>query len=304
MIDITLLGTGGTVPQPRRWLTSLLVKWNGNTLLVDAGEGTQIALAEKNLGCKHIDSILLTHYHADHTAGLPGLLLSMAKADRKEPVDIYGPKGLEEIVQGICLLARYIPFELHLHEYEEKEEIFYIDGLEITAFHVKHSVPCYGYQFALHRQPKFDKEKATENNVPIKCWGRLQKGEAIEVDGITYTPEMVLGEERKGLKIVYSTDTRPTQSLLDHSIDADLLITEGMYGEEEKLEKAKLNHHMLMQEAAELSLQANVKECWLTHYSPSVEEPEIYEPMLQEINPNIHISQDGQHFLLNFQNRE
>ena len=116
MIDICLLGTGGTVPLPNRFLTSLLVRWNGHEILVDCGEGTQIALNAKTLSCRHIDAIFLTHFHADHTAGLPGLLLSMAKADRTEPITIYGPRGLEDLLKGVLLIARYVPFEIKIVE--------------------------------------------------------------------------------------------------------------------------------------------------------------------------------------------
>ncbi len=300
MINITLLGTGGTVPLPNRWLTSLLVRWEGHELLIDCGEGTQIAMKERNLPCKHIDTILLTHFHADHTAGLPGLLLSMAKADRTEPITIIGPKGLEDLIKGVYLMARYIPFEVKYIELQEKEETFYSASLCIRSFGLKHSVPCVGYCMELERKRRFDKEKALANNVPMKFWGKLQKGMVLEEDGMQYNPDMVLGEARKGLKIVYATDTRPTLSLEQYAQDADLLITEGMYCDPEKGEKAKLNRHMTMQEAAHLADIANVKEMWLTHYSPSVVDPKQYEEELHEIFLNTVISHDGQNVELSF----
>ncbi len=300
MIDICLLGTGGTVPLPNRWLTSLLVRWNGHELLVDCGEGTQIALNSLTLSCKHIDAILLTHFHADHTAGLPGLLLSMAKADRTEPITIYGPKGLREILQGIQLIARYVPFEVNYVEFQEKENTFMIDGLEITSFSVKHSVPCFSYSFHYARKPKFDREKAERNQVPMKVWGTLQKNESITFDGITYTQDMVLGETRKGIHFVYSTDTRPVESIIQHSMNADLLIAEGMYGDEEKIEKAKLNRHSMMQESAEIARKCNVKQLWFTHYSPSMHDPQIYLEEIQKIFENVVISKDGQRIDLSF----
>ena len=121
MIDVCLLGTGGTVPLPQRWLTSCLIRYQGSSILIDSGEGTQIALHKEGYSCKQIDAILLTHYHADHTAGIPGLLLSMAKSDRTEPVWIIGPKGLNNFIEGVMKIALYIPFQLHLLEYEENE---------------------------------------------------------------------------------------------------------------------------------------------------------------------------------------
>lgn len=301
MIDLCLLGTGGTVPLPYRWLTSLLVKWNGHELLVDCGEGTQIALNAQSLSCRHIDTILLTHYHTDHTAGLPGLLLSMAKAERTEPVTIYGPKGIEEILKGVYLIARYVPFEIRYVEIRDTEYTFEIDGLEITSFNVRHSVPCIGYSFYYKRNPKFDREKAEKNNVPLKAWGRLQKGEKVEIDGNVYTPDMVLGNQRKGIHFVYTTDTRPTESIKQHSMNADLLIAEGMYGDIEKSEKATLNKHMTMQECADIARICNVKELWFTHYSPSMHDPFIYEDDIKKIFENVVISKDGQRTSLSFE---
>lgn len=299
MIDITLLGTGGTVPLPYRFLTSLLLRCNGHELLVDCGEGTQITLNKCGLSPKHIDAILLTHFHADHTAGLPGLLLSMAKADRTEPITIYGPKGLTEIMEGVVLIARYIPFEVKLVEIDKDTTVIF-DEINIHPIPLRHSVPCFGYSFELSRRPKFEREKALANEVPLKFWGALQKGETIESEGKTYTPEMVLGKERKGLKVIYATDTRPVHALYEAAKNADLLITEGMYGDVEKIEKAKLNRHMMMQEACDIASKANVRSMWLTHYSPSMHEPEIYEEELKSLFTNTVISRDGQHIDLSF----
>lgn len=300
MLDICLLGTGGTVPLPSRWLTSCLLRWKGKELLIDCGEGTQIALHGQGYSVKHIDTILLTHFHADHTAGLPGLLLSMAKADRTEPVLIAGPRNLRDVIQGVYMVARYIPFEIRLLELREKEEAFELDGLKITAFAVRHSVACYSYRFDLERNARFDKEKAVQNHVPLKCWSRLQKGETVEMDGIIYTPDMVMGEPRRGLKVVYSTDTRPVEVIRHHAAGADLYIGEGMYGDPEKTEKAKLNQHSTMQETAAAAAACGVKELWLTHYSPSMPDPCAYEQEIQGIFANTVISHDGQHCTLKF----
>lgn len=304
MLDVCLLGTGGTVPLPDRWLTSLLIRWEGKELLVDCGEGTQIAMHAHGLSCRHIDTILLTHFHADHTAGLPGLLLSMAKADRTEPITIIGPKGLPEILKGVYLVARYIPFEIKYMELTENEQSFEIDDLQITAFGLKHSVPCYGYEFKLGRRPKFDVEKAKENYVPLSVWNTLQRGNRAEIDAIVYTPDMVMGEAREGIKIVYATDTRPVPAILQHAMHADLLIAEGMYGDPEKIDNAKQNKHMMMQEAASIAKEADVRELWLTHYSPSMYEPLIYEAELLAIFAHTSVSKDGQREDISFKDEE
>jgi ribonuclease Z len=294
MLDVCLLGTGGTVPLPERWLTSLLVRWEGKELLIDCGEGTQIAMHAHGFSCRHINTILLTHFHADHTAGLPGLLLSMAKADRTEPITIIGPKGLPEILKGVYLVARYIPFEIHYMELEENEQEFDVDDLHISAFSLRHSVPCYGYELNLERRPKFDVEKARENYVPLQAWNMLQKGSSVELNGVIYTPEMVMGTARRGIKVVYATDTRPVAAICEHAKGADLLIAEGMYGDPEKLENAKQNKHMMMREAAEIAKEADVRELWFTHYSPSMYEPLIYEAEMMEVFEHTVVARDGQ----------
>ena len=272
-------------------------------MLIDCGEGTQISMKERNLPVRHIDAIAITHFHADHTAGLPGLLLSMAKADRKEPIVIYGPKGLHEMMEGVRLIARYIPFEIEEVELE-KGDGFTVDNLQITSFPLRHSVPCIGYTMELKRTPRFDKEKAVANHIPLKYWGRLQKGNTIEEDGVIYTPDQVLGEERKGLKVVYATDTRPVNALAEAAKHADLLITEGMYGDEEKADKAKLNRHMMMQEACLLARDAEVSQLWLTHYSPSMHDPFQYRDVCRSIFDHTVISTDGQHADLSYDHGE
>ena len=303
MLDLCLLGTGGTVPLPERWLTSLLVRCGGTSMLIDCGEGTQITLNKQRYSVKQIDTILLTHFHADHTAGLPGLLLSMAKSDRTEPVTIYGPKGLGDILKGVLTVARYIPFELRYREYENREEVFTVGNMKITAFAVKHSVPTYGYVIDVLRDPKFDVEKAKKLNLPVKMWGLLQKGQTIEFEGNTYTPDMVLGEARKGIKVTYVTDTRPTDYITEHAMCSDLLIAEGMYGDPEKQEKAEYNKHMTMQESAAIAAKAGVKELWFTHYSPSLKDPMIYEDIVKGIFANCVITEDGHHKELSFEEK-
>ncbi|MBQ7992302.1 MAG: ribonuclease Z [Solobacterium sp.] len=304
MLDVCLLGTGGTVPLPDRWLTSCYVRCEGMAALIDCGEGTQIALHKERISCKHIDLIFLTHFHADHTAGLPGLLLSMAKADRTDPIMIIGPKGIEDLLKGVMLIARYVPFEIYYRQIEGKEETFEFGNLSFTAFHVKHSVPCYGYEINVKRTRRFDPKKAEENGIPKKFWGLLQKGQTVEHEGRTYDPEMVLGDERKGIKMVYSTDTRPCDSLREHAKGTDLLITEGMYGVEDGLEKAVANKHMTMQEAAVLAREADTKCLWLTHYSPIEHNVEEYAEELRAIFENTVLSKDGERADLAFAHEE
>ncbi len=304
MIDVCLLGTGGMMPLPYRWLTSLYTRYNGKVYLIDCGEGTQIAMKEAGLTSKPIDVICFTHYHADHISGLPGLLLSMANADRTEAIDMIGPRGLERVVGALRTIAPELPFEIRYHELRENEESFTYGDLTIEAFRVKHNVVCYGYRMKLSRKGRFNPVAAEAAGIPKVMWGKLQKGETIESEGKVYKPEMVMGAARKGISLTYCTDTRPVDAIKEHARKADLFICEGMYGEKEKLPKAKQNRHMMMYEAAQLAKEAEAKELWLTHYSPSLNHPENYMEEIKEIFPNAHAAKDGKYKTLAFEDEE
>ncbi len=304
MIDVCLLGTGGMMPLPNRFLTSLLVRYNGKCVLIDCGEATQIAMKKKGYSAKPIDVMCFTHYHADHISGLPGMLLTMGNAERTEPLLMVGPKGLEKVVKSLRVIAPELPFEIQYKELTEDESSFTIDGMPeftITAFKVNHNITCYGYSMSLRRQGKFNVESAEANGIERKYWNSLQKGETVvSEDGRTYTPDMVLGEERKGLKLTYSTDSRPTDSIVRNARGSDLFICEGMYGEADKIVKAKENKHMTFYEAARMARDAEVKELWLTHYSPSLVNPMEFMPETKKIFPNSIAAKDGRSLELKF----
>lgn len=292
MLDVCLLGSGGMMPLPYRWLTALMTRYNGSQLLIDCGEGTQIALKEKGWSFKPIDVICFTHYHGDHISGLPGLLLTMGNADRKEPLTLIGPKGLERVVSSLRVIAPELPFEIHYREITEPEQIFEMDGYRLKAFRVKHNVICYGYTIEIDRAGKFDVQRATEQKIPKEYWKHLQKGETVELDGRILTPEMVLGPPRRGIKLTYCTDTRPADSIRKNAKGSDLFICEGMYGEKEKAAKAVEYKHMTFYEAANLAKEAEVGEMWLTHYSPSLRHPEEYMDEVRAIFPHAIAGKD------------
>lgn len=304
MLDVCLLGTGGMMPLPGRWLTSLMMRCNGSSLLIDCGEGTQIAIKEKGWTFKPIDVICFTHYHADHISGLPGLLLTMGNAERTEPLLMIGPKGLERVVNALRMIAPELPFEIIYHELSEKKEDITAGPYEITAFRVNHSVICYGYTVKLSRKGKFQVEKAKALGLPVWYWNPLQKGQVVEYEGVTYTPDQVMGEARKGLKVVYSTDTRPVPVIAEEAAGADLFICEGMYGEWEKIDKARENRHMTFYEAAHLAKEANPKRMWLTHYSPSLIYPENYMSAVRKIFPGAWAASDGESLELRFEDED
>ena len=267
MLDVCLLGTGGMMPLPYRWLTSLLVRYNGSSLLIDCGEGTPIAINEKGWSFKPIDVICFTHYHGDHISGLPGLLLTMGNADRTEPLTLIGPKGLERVVNSLRVIAPELPFQIKYIEITQPEQIFEMNGYRLKAFRVNHNVTCYGYTMEIDRAGKFD------------------------VD---------LGPARKGIKLTYCTDTRPTDSIRNNAKGSDLFICEGMYGEKDKLKKAKEYKHMTFYEAAQLAKEAEVAEMWLTHYSPSLTHPEEYMDEVKKIFPNSIAAKDKRTVELTF----
>ena len=301
MLDVCLLGCGGMMPLPYRWLTSLMVRFNGSSLLIDCGEGTQVAIREKGWSFKPIDTICFTHYHGDHIGGLPGLLLTMGNSDRTEPLTLIGPPGLEKVVNALRIIAPGLPFPIWYKEITEPEQTFELNGYRLRAFKVNHNVTCYGYTMEIDRAGKFDAERARAAEIPLKYWSRLQKGEIITEEGQTYTPDMVMGPARKGIKLTYCTDTRPTDSIVQNAKKSDLFICEGMYGDMEKIPDAKAKKHMMFHEAARIAAVAEVKELWLTHYSPSLPRPEFYMEEVQKIFENTCPGKDGKSVELGFE---
>lgn len=304
MLDICLLGTGGMMPLPYRWLTSLMARYNGQSILIDCGEGTQIAMKEKGWSPKPIGIICFTHFHADHISGLPGMLLTMGNAERTEPLLIVGPKGLAKVVDSLRIIAPELPFSIDCFELTENCQSIQFEGFKIEAFKVNHNVPCYGYSIVIDRIGKFQVDRAVALGIEKKYWSRLQRGEAIETENMTFLPEMVLGKARKGLKVTYCTDTRPTEEIARQADHADLFICEGMYGEADKQKKARENKHMTFYEAAELAKKAGVQRLWLTHYSPSLNRPEEFLPAVRKIFKAAEICRDGKTIELVFEEED
>lgn len=300
MLDVCLLGTGGMMPLPYRRLTSLMTRYNGSNLLIDCGEGTQVAVKDKGWSFKPIDVICFTHYHADHISGLPGLLLTMGNTDRTEPLTMIGPKGLERVVNSLRVIAPELPFPIQFIELTEAEQIIEIAGYKIHAFRVNHNILCYGYSLMIDRAGRFSVERAKEQEIPQKYWSRLQKGEIIQEGEICYTPDMVLGPPRKGIKVTYCTDTRPVNVIAQAAEGADLFICEGMYAEPEKLEKAKQYKHMTFYEAAQLAKKAKPEQLWLTHFSPSLVKAERYMDEVRKIFSPSYLGKDGKSIELDF----
>lgn len=279
MVDVTLIGTGALQPLPERALASAAITCGGRTLLLDCGEGTQSAAKRAGVSLMKIDVIALTHYHGDHTYGLPGLLQSMAMAGRTEPVYVLGPKGLHEAMRPFMMLCPRLPFELRFAETAERVALGelidgWMEGTVLTPFATNHRVPSQGYRFDLLRAGRFMPEHATALGVPVALWNALQHGEPVVAEGRAILPEQVMSAPRRGISVAYTGDTAPDESMAQAAADADLLICEATYGEDEQEALALEHGHMTFAQAAQLAAKAKAHELWLTHYSPMITDPQ------------------------------
>ncbi|MBD5159805.1 MAG: ribonuclease Z [Ruminococcus sp.] len=304
MPEICLAGTGGMLPLKNRFLTSLYTEYNGKAVLIDCGECTQVALAQHGIKISRIEVILITHSHADHITGLPGLLLSIGNCSRTEPLDIYVPESAEKMIRNLISVCGMLPYEVNIHILPDTTPTDFtaekIDPmLTISTIPLSHSVNCIGYQLTLSRKPVFAPDKAKSLDIPVKYWKILHSGTAVTLDdGRTFTPEDVVKESRPPVTVTYITDTLPIPEITDFARGSDLLICEGMYGDMTKKQSMNDKGHMLMQDACSIALEAGVKKLWLTHYSPAESEPEIYSDTLREIFPEVTVSHDGEKITL------
>ncbi|MFX0548989.1 ribonuclease Z [Hathewaya histolytica] len=306
MIDICILGTGGGIPMPNRFLSASLISYLGRKILIDAGEGTQVSIKIAGTGFKSIDIICITHYHGDHIVGLSGLLATIGNSGRVEPITIIGPQGIKEVVSSLNIINPYLPYNINFIENPKESIYFKIEknnsilvheetqsNVEIKALPLEHSSECLGYNFYYKRLPKFSVEKAKENNVPKHLWKLLQQGDSIEFEEVLYKPFMVNGERRRGVKVSYISDTRPIEKIVDFIKESDLFICEGNYGSNEDLDKAIKNKHMTFSEGATLAREAKVKELILTHFSPAISNPEDYLDNAKNIFKDTVLAKDG-----------
>ncbi len=299
MLDLCTLGTGGTMPMPDRALSALYARVNGRAILIDCGEGTQVGVQRLGWGMQCIDGILISHFHADHCSGLQGMLLALTKALRTEPLHIYGPVGLTQVVNGLRVIAPQLTFPVVLHELTGQTE-FELIGLQITAFPLDHGIPCLGWRLHLPRKAAFDPQKARALDVPLPLWKALQRGETVTAGRREIQPAEVMGAPRKGITVLYATDTRPVDAIPDLGFRCDLMILEGMYGTEEKYPLALKNHHMLYREAAALARDAEAQQLLLTHFSTSIEAPEAYIDNARAVFPDADVASDGMTLTLQY----
>jgi len=268
IIELTFLGTASAIHTKNRNHSSIVVKISDKTVLLDCGESTQKQLMYANISPMKIDIIFITHLHGDHILGLPGLLQSIAFRGRTEPLHIYGPRGIDDLIYHIRQLGySLIGNNIITHTISEDGIVYEDDHFMVEAKQMKHTVIDYAYKIEEKRKPKFIKSKALELGIPEgPLFGNLQRGESIELNGKIINASQVLGPPRKGIKMVFSGDTIPQESMIEFSKDADLLIHEATFANESK-DKADEYGHSVAEDAALIAKEANVEQLVLTHLS-------------------------------------
>lgn len=304
-LEAFILGSGGMMPLPNRHLTSVLLRREGELFLFDCGEGTQVSLRRLNLRWKKISVIFISHTHADHVTGVPGLLMLSSQVDRDEPLYIIGPPKIAEYIEASRrVLDMYINYEIIVKEITCPGVVYEGDGFHIRCFPLSHTKPCYGYALEEDSRPgEFHPEKAKALGIPVgKLWGKLQKGEAVETHDRIVQPSEVMGPERMGRKFSFVTDSLAVPEISTHVIGSDLFICEGMFGRD-LTEDARAKKHMTAAEAAKIALDSSgVKKLALIHYSPRYTDFELKKLLKEarEIFPETVLCRDRMVFPIEY----
>lgn len=293
-VRVIFLGTAGSVPTTKRGMPSLVVQREGELLMFDCGEGTQRQMIKAGLGFGRPMRIFISHMHSDHILGLPGLLQTMSMMGRVKPLYVYGPQMLKDFLEHVIEIAvGRLNYPLEVYEVVEGEVCRGLD-YSVHAVETDHTVQNFSYCILEDPRPgKFYREKALALGIPEgPLWKKLQKGQTIVLpDGRIITPEDVLGPPRRGLKIVYSGDTRPSMKLVKFAANADLLIHEATFDDELK-DKAKLEGHSTIVEAAEVAKLANVSRLIVTHISARYSETNLLLEQAKKVFSNTIIAED------------
>lgn len=300
MIELLLLGSGAMVPLPDRPLSSLLVRCNGRLVLFDCGEGTQTSWRRFHWGFRALDAICLSHLHADHVAGLPGLLHTVANAGKTDRLLIVGPAGTRAVVAGLRVIAPALPFAVEVRELASGDAFDLECGLRGLVREGEHRIPVLGYRMTMPRSRQFDSAAATALDVPVNAWSRLQAGTPIVLGVRRVAPDAVLGPERPGIAFGFVTDTRPSVVLRDLVAGVDLLVCESTYALDEERPKAIKHGHMTMREATNLAREGGVGALWLTHFGAGMRSPVEYAAAAAEWFPATTIGAAGLHGRLTF----
>jgi ribonuclease Z len=279
-LSLTFLGTGGAVPSARRSTASLLASRGGERLMFDCGEGTQRQM-QRSIGLVQVDEIYLTHFHADHFLGLPGLLKTYDLTDREAPLTVYGPRGLADLFKTLGRLIGKIDFRLELVELEPGD-VMDLEGGEIRAFPVDHRVRACGYALVEHERPgRFDIDAAKRLGVPEgPAFAALQRGESVTGSAGLVSADQVVGPPRPGRTVVITGDTRPCATVVEAARGAELLVHDASFAEEEA-QRALDTGHSTVGEAAEVAREAGVKMLALVHVSSRYHVKTVLEEALE-----------------------
>jgi len=300
VIDLLLLGTGAMVPLPGRPLSSLLVRSGGSLALFDCGEGTQVQMRTFHWGFRRLDAICLSHLHADHVAGLPGLLHTVANAGRTELMHIYGPPGTRTVVDGLRVIAAWLPYGVEVHELLDGDRFELFGGAKGRVCEADHRVPCLAYRLDLDRAPAFDPARAEALGVSRPLWSVLQRGESVNVDEEVVQPHQVRGEPRQGVSVAFVTDTRPSDAIRELVHGVDLLVSEATYAHDDEQDDAARHGHMTIREACGLASDAEVGTLWLTHFSGRIDNPMDHLERARSHFPSTEIGEPGLNARLSF----
>ena len=300
VIDLILLCSGAMVPLPDRPLSSLMMRSGGSLVLFDCGEGTQTQIRRFHWGFRKLDVICLSHLHADHVAGLPGLLHTVANAGRTEPLRIYGPVGTRQVVHGLRVIARWLPFEVLVTELSDGDTFPLVEGLRASVCEASHRIECLAWRVDADRAPAFAPARAEILGVPRVQWSKLQRGEAIAVDGRLVQPEAVHGAPRPGVSFAFVTDTRPSERIVELVAGVDLLVSESTYLTDDHQEGAHRFGHMTLTDATAQARAAKVRNLWLTHFSGSIDDPLARSDAARALFPAAEIGWPGRSARISF----
>ena len=306
-LEAFILGCGGMMPLPNRHLTSVLLRREGELFLFDSGEGTQVALRKLNLRWKKISVIFVSHTHADHVTGIPGLLMLSSQVDRDDPLYIIGPPRIAEYIESSRrVLDMYINYEIIVKEVTEPGVVYQGDGFHVRCFPLRHTKPCFGYTLEEYLRPgEFHPQKAEALNVPRgPLWSKLQNGETVQSsDGRDVRPQDVLGSPRLGRKFSFVTDSLAFPEISPEVAGSDLFVCEGMF-EQALAEDAHGKKHMTAVEAARIAAMSNgVKKLALIHYSPRYTDFELKLLLKEarEIFPDTVLAKDKAVFPIEYE---